>query len=284
VDDSAPERGTLGSPFKTLQLASDYIGLPANAEDFNAPWVVHVLHAGPVDDGANCITLPSTRRLTIHAPGCTLPPLLMTADPARRFGSGLPVELHVHGNAGDTWFNQLLQGGVSPGVCRIGDGVNAITLRGEGTTPSTFILGMEHVDAAGLIFAQGRHNVASPMCFFRDCAFSGQGMWGDAGPTGPGTGFIVQAERCAFGALPYQVRVYVVTSLVNCLVACAITVEAPPDHAFRRGVNGCNFYGTSSWTGPAGSMVLDTVTNYFVKRNGAGVPATVKTLAYDGIP
>ena len=284
VDDNVPERGTFSAPFKTLQRASDYIGPPANADDFNGPWTIHVLHSGPVDQGAAPITLPSTRRLTINAPGCTFPPLVMASDPAQRFGSGLPAELHVHGDAGDTWFNQLLQGGVSPGVCRVGDGANAITLRGEGATPTTFILGMEHVDAAGLIHAQGKHNVASPMCFFRDCAFSGQGMWGEAGPTGRGTGLIMQAEHCAFGALPYQLRVYVVASMMDCLVACAISVEAAPDVALRRGVNGCNFYGTASWTGLAGSMTLDAVTNFFVKRNGAGVPAAVKALAFDGTP
>lgn len=284
ADDITPERGSLGAPFKTLQSACDAIGAPADAGDYNTPWTIHVVHAGPVDKGAAAITLPSTRRLTIHAPGCSLPPLVMVSDPALRYGSALPAELHVHGEPGNAWFNALIAGGVSPGVCRIGDRTNAITLRGAGTTPSTFVLGLNNVDASGLIHAQGAHNRFSPLCLFRDSAFSGQGVWGETGPTGIGTGILMQAERCTFVSLPYQVRLAVVAGMTDCLVACAIHVDAIPDPALRRGINGCNFYNTASWSGPAASMTLDAATNYFVKRNGAGVPAVVKTLVFDGTP
>lgn len=284
VDDNNPDRGTFSAPFRTLQRACDAIGPPVDAGDFNTPWTIHVVHAGYVDKGAASITLPSPRRLTIHAPGCSLPPLVMVSNPAQRHGSSLPVELHVHGDAGNVWFNPIIGGGVSPGVCHVGDGANAITLQGDGTPASSFVLGLENVDAAGLILAKGSHNTTSPLCFFRDSVFSGQGMWGDAGPAAPGTGLIMQAERCAFVALPYQLRVYIIAGMTDCLVGCAIHVEALPDPALRRGINGCNFYNTASWSGPAGSMTLDAATNYFIKRGGAGVPAMVKTLVFDGTP
>ncbi len=283
VDDGAPERGTFGAPFKTLQLACDFIGPPVNAGDFNVPWVIHVLHAGSVDKGSAGVTLPSTRRLTIHAPGCELPPLAMVSDPAQRFGSTLPAELHIHGDHGDAWFSPLV-GGTSPGVCRVGDGTNAIALKVDGATASVFVLGLENVDASGLIVSPGPHNASSPLCFFRNSSFSGQGIWGDKGPAGPGTGIILQAERCAFAALPYQVRVQVVAGMTDCVVAGAFNVQAGPDPSLRRGINGCNFYSSASWSGPPQSMVLDAATNFFVKSNGAGVPAAAKTLLFDGTP
>lgn len=283
VDDAAPDRGTFGAPFRTLQFACDFIGPPTSAGDFNVPWVIHVVHAGSMDKGSGGVTLPSTRRLTIHAPGCELPPLAMVSDPAQRFGSTLPTELHIHGDHGDAWFNPLV-GGTSPGVCRVGDGTNAIALKADGASASVFVLGLDNVDAAGLIVSPGLHNATSPLCFFRNCAFGGQGIWGDKGPSGPGTGIILQAERCAFASLPYQVRVHVVAGMTDCVVAGAFNVQAVPDPALRRGVNGCNFYSSASWTGPPQSMVLDAATNFFVKSNGAGVPAVSKMLLLDGTP
>lgn len=207
----------------------------------------------------------------------------MASNPALRFGSNLPVELHLHGDHGAAWFSPLL-GGATPGVCRVGDGTNAVALKAEGTTPSVFMLGLENVDATGLIVSSGAHKETSPLCFFKNSAFTGQGIWGAQGPTGPGTGLLMQAERCMFGVLPYQVRVQAVAGMTGCVVAGAFNVQAAPEPGIRLGINGCVFYSTASWAGPAGSMALDAASNFSVKSNGAGVPAASKVLLLDGTP
>jgi len=225
LNDNAADRGNFDVPFRSLAAAADAIGPPVSAEDFLTPWTIHVQHGGPVDEGAAVVTLPSTRRLTIHAPGCVLPPLRMSSEKVLKFGSGAPAELHVRGDAGNVWFNRLLPQRMSPGVCRVGDGANAITLHGEPGGGHTFVLGLQHVDCTGLIHASGGHNVASPVCLLGDSAFSGPGFWGEAGPAGAGTGLILQADRCAFVSLPYQVRVQAIAGMTDSIVACAIRVE-----------------------------------------------------------
>ncbi|MEW5851923.1 MAG: hypothetical protein AB2A00_24245 [Myxococcota bacterium] len=266
--------GSTTKPFKTLAAAVDRMGKPLSQADFEAPWVIEALQPGRLDDDAPFIRIP-TRRVTLRMPGVFLPSAVeFTVRDADKHGSSFMAELALLGGPPGR-FGGL---GVPPtDAFRIRNPAgNALLVDGE---RQGVLVRMDGVVLAGhfLHAFSGAAGTVGVTLEASRTIFSGVTL-------GPGIGAVLGGptaskcyawlRECVVGA-KYGLELRALLEAAGCYFGGPVTAQdAPADVVI--GVTDCMWLHGSSWTGPAGSMLVDRVTDYWLTKNGIAVSPGAK--------
>jgi hypothetical protein len=311
ADTAGPTRGCYEVPYKTLQALCTAIGPPVSAADFEAPILINIIGTAQVDAPAVVVNLPRTRRLTIMAPGCSLPRLNLEIKKEDRFGSLEHASLSLMGSGigNPTVLSPVTK--PPPDALVIGDGTDAIVLKSSYTTPPPlqFVDPQANVIDLKLMGCDIRGSIrqdpttsywkfpTSPTDRnFSVLSFANCRMYAPGGGVDVTANFFLGPPPTSpFPALPYVmfgvvaigtffestspvqgIRALAFGRMSICEWRCPIRVYDGLLDSEGAGVFETGVRPGASWQGPAGSLRIDASSNYYFVANGATLvaPAT----------
>ncbi|MDX1421547.1 MAG: hypothetical protein R3322_00315 [Kiloniellales bacterium] len=240
----AIDNGDLSTPFATLQGAINAVPPPTNAAD-EAQRAAILCAPGLYEED---LTIPPSRRIGLISPGfvqlgtaATPRSITWTVDPAQQFGGANPALLIGSTLSAAPVVDDPNQESI--GWIITGD-INIVN-NGVGGDK---ILGLQLVQVRGDVDGTGDEATAACEILIINGQFAGDFNYPRA--------IVTSAEGASFlGLITLQTYEF----WQACNVLGGFTVSAAPSAPPPRGFNFCSFAGT--FTGPAQSFILDSVTN-----------------------
>ncbi len=227
--------------------------------------VIQTQQPGRLTDDLPFVKIP-TRRVTLRMPGVFLPAAIeFQARDAERHGSGWPAELALirghpgrfGGGLGDTPTDAFRIRNAVGNALLVSAEVEGVAIRLEGVALGGHFL---HVAAPS-------STVGITLEALR-CVFSGVTL-------GPGLGAILggpAASKCfawlreCVLAPNYAMELCGLLEAAGCFISAGITVQNAPGNVVI-GVTDCAWMHGSAWTGPAGSLLVDRVSDHWLTAN-----------------
>ena len=261
-------------PFKNVSTALAYIGDPTNAEEFEAPFIVHVKGqpgAQYVDEQGPSLRLPNRRISFVLSEGIWLfTNFVAILNDAMKFGSAVSWHYAFFGSSGIAPIGEPA-GNVNGLFSRIGDGTAFLSLVQNAPAGSKLV---EIVLARGLaVHGTILHSDDFVANDIQLTYINAQQIQGRMGPTIVGSAgkiTLALAQNALFNSAA-DFKGHCVANVIDSVCAGDFNVAAAPDLIpGARGFVNCHIDPLVTWTGPDASLWVDGTTNLFV-QGAAGI-------------